>query len=256
LITADGKTALRRSIASVGASIADTIVVGLGDAAGESMQCEWARFPITNVGTNPDSSQVIFKSSGNIGLIGQVREVGLLQGAGGISNDVYLSYFNTTEDSWDNTNFVTTNSRLDTGLSLDANATASTPLNNVDVSKFSQQDSLVLAGNAGGSGTVKVTLEFDNGATAQASFTVSAGYKIVSIAKYTMAKTGNVDWKPATKLTINTTTPFTADLLKFTVTDPVSEILIARKVLQTPFTTGTTLPLEIEYPLGVVLGAS
>lgn len=252
MMTTVGKSALRLFIATHGASIADTIVVGLGDTAGESMVCEWIRFPVVSVGTDPDRSKVIFKSSADVGLIGEVREIGLLAGAGGISSDVVVSSFAVEQDAWTGSySYTNTNSRLASGFLISANATASLVTNPIDASKFSDKDYVVLAGFSSGAGTANATFEFDNGATAKAAFTVKSGYNVINLLRSALTKTGSVDWRVLTKVTLNPTVNFTHDLLKFSYAKPLGETLIARTVLTTPVVTQTNLPLEIEYPLGV-----
>jgi hypothetical protein len=251
MITAQGKTAIRRFLAGYQGTIADTLAVGLGAAAGESMQCEWARYPIGTVGTNVDNSQTVFKSSGVVGLSGTVYEIGLIQGAGGVPNDTIVSHFNDTEEAWTGNgySFVTTNSRLDKGLKVTPNQAVTSFINPTDLSGFGPQDQAVLAAYSAATGTAKVTLNFANGSSVVYSFSLSVGYNIVKTIKSSATATGQVDWLGANKITVTSTSDTTFDLFKFAPVAALNEIIVARTVIATPFKTTTTLPLEIEYAI-------
>jgi hypothetical protein len=250
MITTAGRTAIRRYFAGYESNIVDTIAIGIGSSSGEVMGCEWARFPIAVVGTDVDNNRVIFKSSSPINVVGGIYEIGIIQGGGGNMKDIILSTFTSEEESWTgNYSFTVTNSRLNQGLKVTANNTASTALNPISLAVTADKDQLQIAGFASAAGTVKVTLEFSNGATAQGTFSVPNGYGIVNINRTSLTKTGTVDWQSVVKITVNPTVDYTVDILKVKVVNPWNETLVARTVLTTPQITDTSLPLDIEYAL-------
>lgn len=251
MITTSGLSALRRYFAGYDSNLADTISIGIGNTAGQAMQCEWARLPIANVGTDVDNGYVIFKTSSPISAVGKIYEVGLVQGAGGMMRDVILTTFRAEEESWIGGAFTTTNARLGDGLKIAANSNAYANLNPTSIAGTSDKDFIVLAGFASAAGTVALTLEFLNGSSANVTLNVTNGYGFATASRSAMTKTGPVDWQTITKVTLKPSIEYTADLLKLQVANPVGETLVARTILTAPYTTDATLPLEIEYPLGV-----
>lgn len=254
MITVEGLAAIRRYFAGVESSLADTLSIGLDGAPGGKMVCEWYRIPVSLRGTNFDQSQVVFKASANVNVIGQVREVGLIQGGLGLAKDITISRFSNTEEAWTgNYTFTSVNSRLETGLKVNANQTASATINSVDVLATRDVDLLTIAGYAESSGNVDVTLTLDNNSTVTFTFNVTQGYGVTKVAKGAGVKSGSVNWQNVVGITINPKVNYTIDLLKFEILQPLNETLIARTVLPQPITVETTMPLEIEYPLGVRL---
>lgn len=251
MITAAGKTALRRYFAGYEATIADTIAVGLGSASGDTMNCEWARFPISNVGTDVDDSLVIFKSESPVSIVGSIYEIGLIQGPGGNSQDVTLSRFTSGEEGWSGGSFTSDNSRLGDGFKINANAIATTTINPISVSGTADKDMLVIAGYASSAGTIAVTLTFDNDATVNGTINVPNGYGFGRIQRSALTKSAGAGWSSVTDVSLKPSVTYTADLLKIQSVNPPRELLIARTVLNDPFTTNTTLPLELEYALEV-----
>lgn len=248
MITDNGATALRRYWAGYQSSIADTMFIGLSNGA---TKLEWARFPISMIGTDVDAGQIVFKVESQAPSAGSVHEVGLIQGANGISSDVVISTFNSTGESWSGDYaFTTANSRLGEGLVVAATKTATLYLNYLDLSSVKPTENLTLAAFATAAGSVNVTIVFANSTSVQYTFTLAQGYNIVTLAKSAGVVTGAVDFTQAVSLSVTPTKDVTVDMLKYVVA-PVEETLIARTVLATPFVAGTSLPLEIEYPLAI-----
>lgn len=249
MITNQGKTALRRYLAGYDKMLADTIVLGIGSAPGEKMDCEWLRMPVTILGTNPDNESTVFKAIASPSSDAKIYEVGLIQGAGGVTQDVVISNF-TINEGWNST-FTTTNSRLGQAAVLNSGATITKSVNGIDVSVFTESDVVTLATNSSGTGRVTAKLIFDDETTASFAFNVVSGYNVVKVSKSNATKTGNVRWNGLIGVEMSSNVNVSLDLLKFSPASNLNELLIARKILTTPFSVTTNLPLEVEYPLGV-----
>lgn len=286
IITSEGKNHIRRYLAQYVPSIAQSIAFGIGSAteslADAALQLEVARSTINLISYDFANNKLIYKASIPDDYVGQIYEVGLytldLDPAAGEFGSRNLTTFDSATEDWvdpaDGVTLPTFNNTA-TRVGADsmlhnpaASATMTDSLRNltIDLSGNSSSDGLTFAFNVGNANTNSVAFRFMTDASNYYTHTIttqaqSSGYKIVSVDKGSATVTGAPDWANITEIRVITTSKasgasavnFDAIRVEDKDVGSLDYILIARKVLASPFTKIDGMAQDIEFSLDVSL---
>lgn len=279
MITAQGKKQILRYLAGYNGAIADSIAVGISGAAESTANTmlgfEVIRVPVDVLAPDFLTSQILFKGVLPSDMAGKIYEVGLWTSdvnllANGYGSRVITSFDSASED-WDVETPESTIARVGVDSlkhTPGASATTTSTLGDVevDLSGFSGSDKFLFAVNADNSNAASVTARFRTDAANYYSFTFTteigtSGYKFLSANKSAATVTGNPSWDTINSIQVITTAKAAGaasvewDAIRIEDMDTINAdyVLVARKVLATPFTKIEGRALEFEYALDVTL---
>lgn len=255
--------------------IARAIAIGVGSTTptlgDQKMELEVLRIPVNLIAYDPVLDKIIFKGEIPNSYIGKVTEVGIYSLERDAMNDspsLTISEFTQNQESWSAGTWSTANTRLGSD-SLRLSPTASSTVvaakgAQLDLSVFSPVDAVSLGvfnlnGNAA---SVRVRFLQDTGNHFTRTFASPAtGYSVLSGAKSSFVAVGTPSWAGITQVQVEVTASAAGvaqvdfDALTFVDMDFANTdmVLVAREVLNTPFTKAANSVNEIEFSLGVTL---
>lgn len=275
MITANGRTFIKRYLAGQSGTLVGAIGVGIGNAApaltDSRMQFEIARVPVAVTDYDFSTDQLIFKGSLDEEVGGLIYEIGLwtaeVNSAAGNQESRLITTFDSETEDWDIETFDPANTRIGVDSlrhTPAASATSASILTGItlDLSDFTSLDTIVMAFYVENANTASAKVRFRTDAANYYEFTVNAptaGYKFVSFAKGTATVAGTPDWGNINEIEIRTTAAAGGsaavqyDGLRIEDIDSITPEygLIARAVLTTPITKTEGIVRDVEYALPV-----
>lgn len=275
MITASGRTFIKRYLAGQSGTLVGAIGVGIGNAAPTTadtrLQFEFARIPVAVTDYDFATDQLIFKGTLAEEVEGVIYEVGLwtaeTNSASGNQESRLITTFDSETEEWDIETFDTANTRIGVDSLKHTPAASGTSASiltgiTLDLSDFTSLDTIVMAFNVGNANTASSKVRFRTDASNYYEFTVSAptsGYKFVSFQKGTATVVGSPDWSNINEIEVRTTATAGGaasvqyDGLRVEDVDSIAPEygLIARSVLATPITKAEGVVRDVEYALPV-----
>lgn len=277
MITARGKTFIKRYLAGQGGAVAGAMSVGIGNKpvalADERMEFEFARVPITVTDYDFVDDKLVFKGTLGEEVEGTMYEIGLWtdevnSSAANQEGRILTSFDSETED-WDIETFDTVNTRI--GIdSLKhtpaASASSASLLTGItlDLGDYTSLDTFTLAYYVSNANTETVAVRLRTDASNYYQFLVTApaaGYRFVSFQKGTATVVGTPNWSDINEIEIVTTAKSAGsatvqyDGLRIDDVDSVAPEygLIARFILPVPQikTEGTVQDIEYALPVNI-----
>lgn len=221
MITAKGKTFIKRYLAGQAGTVAGAISVGIGSTAATindaRMQFEFARVPVSVIDYDFVNDQLVFKATLDEEVGGKIYEVGLwtaeVNSAAGNQESKLITSFDSETEDWSNETFDASVTRIGAD-SLKHTPALSTSSSSVltgitlDLVDYSSLDTFVLAYNVdnANTATVKVRLRTDSANYYEYSIsTPTAGYKFQTWQKGTATVVGTPSWADINEVEIVTT---------------------------------------------------
>jgi hypothetical protein len=281
LITLNGKTHIKRYLASIVPAIARSIAFGIGGSA-ESVSdtklgFEVGRSQVRIISYDFVNNKLIFKAEVDALFGGTIYEVALFSSNAADNNGQYsskvLATFDSTKETWQDATtsvagtYVTTNTRIGTD-SLSHTPSASTSKTDIapgtflDFSGYSGADKFVFAYYVNNANTSNIKFRFGTDAANYYEFALgaqTAGYKVIEVAKSTATVTGTPSWSNITEIRVTTTSgaggasAVNYDGIRIEDMDSATQdsIMVSRELLSTPFTKVEGKVQEIEFSLDV-----
>lgn len=280
MITTDGKVYIKRYLAQLVPSIAQSIAFGSGDAAESGthtkLSFEVGRSDIVLTSYDFVNNKLIFKAPVPEDFGGKIYEVALFStpanAAAGEWGSKIITTFDSDTETWADAStavagtFNTTNARIGTDALRHAPATGVTKIDtltdvSLDLSGYSGADKFVLSFNAGNAFASAVRIRFLTDASNYYDVNfgaATAGYKIVEVAKSAATATGTPNWENITEIrAVTTASGGTAQIdfdgLRIEDLDTINPdyVMISRELLAAPFTKVEGMTQEIEFTMDV-----
>jgi hypothetical protein len=281
MITTEGKLHIKRYLAGYVPKIAEAIVFGIGSQAevlaDTKLQLEVGRSAINLTSLDLVNNQLVYKAAIPDNFAGKIYEIGLYSRldtpvSGGYGSRIITSFDSGTEKWVDPaTSVLSTFAATSTRVGADSlshtpalSATMTSALQNIylDFSGNSAADGFTFAYNVGNANTNNIVFRFMTDTSNYYDFAMgvqTAGYKIVKVTKSTAVATGTPNWANITELRVLTTSKssgasaveFDAVRLEDNDSYYADYVLVARKVLVTPFTSIDGKSQDMEYTLGL-----
>lgn len=282
MISTEGKTYIKRYIAGLSPSIAQSIAFGIGgkaEAVGDTkLQFEVDRMDILLTSYDFVANKLIFKASLPEEFVGTIYEVALFSTpsnalAGDFDSRVISTFDSQTEDWVDvgtllESSYSTINARIGSDSLRQAPVASGTKTDilreiSMDLSGYSGADKFVLAFNNGNAfaSTVRIRFMTDNTNYYDAIFSTSptTGYQVLEVAKASANAVGTPTWANITEIrAITTATAGGAaqvdfDGLRIDDSDTVNSdyVMVSRELLSSPFVKEAGRTQEIEFALDV-----
>lgn len=277
MITTKGKNVILRYLGGQTSSIGGSLAAGAGSTAAVvgdtrlTFEIERATVDVTSI--DFINQRVIFKGTFPQTSVGTIYEIGLYTSETSSSTLLdsrrILSFQNGLE-AWTTGTFGAFSSRAGADslrLSPAASATVTSVLDPIilDLSTYSTIDQFNLAINAS-SNTASIRIRFRGvDSTSYYEFTttsIAIGYNTINFTKGNTTKTGtNVDWSDIRSVEISATATaggvanvdFDAMRIEDVDNPSMENILVARKVLDTPQVKTSTAPMDIEFALDFII---
>lgn len=285
MITNEGKNHIRRYLAGYVPAIAQSMVFGIGatteTGADTTLTLEVARSAIVLTSYDFVNNRLIFKAPVPDDYTGKVYEIGIYSlldnpAAGDFGSRNITTFDSTTEDWVDAgtsaaETFVSTNTRIGIDSlshtpALSTTKTSSLRDVTLDFSGNSGADSFTFALNVGNNNTNSVTVRFMTDASNYYSLALgtgvqTSGYKIISVTKSAATTTGTPNWGNITEIQVATNSKASGasavelDAIRLEDKDSINldYVLVARKVLVSPFTKVDGAAQDAEFTLDVAL---
>lgn len=275
MITAKGRTFIKRYLAGQSGTLVGAISVGIGDAAttlnDARMQFEFARVPVTVTDYDFVNDQLIFKGTLSEEVEGTVYEVGIwtseVNSAAGNQESRIITTFDSETEDWDIETFDTANTRIGidslkhTPVASAVSASVLTGIT-LDLGDFTSLDTFVAAYFIANANTASVKIRLRTDAANYYEFTVNsptAGYKFSTFTKGSATVVGVPNWSDISEVEIVTTATAGGsasvqyDGLRIEDVDSIAPEygLIARFVPTTPIVKVEGIVQDIEYALPV-----
>lgn len=275
MITATGKTFIKRYLAGHAGSVVGAISVGIGNQAAalndSRMQFEFARVPVGVIDYDFVNDVLVFKGTLDETVGGTIHEIGLWSdevnpSAGNQESRVVTTFDSDTED-WGASTFNATNTRIGNDSlrhTPAANGTSSSVLTNLtmDFMDNSSQDTFVVAYFVGNANTSSIRIRFRTDASNYYEYTITsptAGYKFSSFQKGSATVTGTPSWADINEVEVRTSATAGGsasvdfDGIRIEDVDTVAPSygLIARFIPATPIVKAEGIIQDIEYALPV-----
>lgn len=277
MITAKGKTFIKRYLAGQAGTVAGALSVGIGSTAATlndaRMQFEFARVPVSVIDYDFTNDQLVFKGTLDESVGGKIYEVGLWtnevnSAAGNQASRLVTSFDSETED-WTNETMDTSITRIGADSlkhTPAASGSSSSVLSGItlDFVDYSSLDTFVLAYNVDNGNTASVKIRFRTDASNYYEYTISTpstGYKFQSWAKGTATVVGTPSWADISEIEVVTTATAGGsasvefDGIRIEDVDTVAPDygLIARFIPTVPVTKLEGIVQDIEYALPVTV---
>lgn len=221
MITARGKTFIKRYLAGQSGQVVGAMSIGIGsqDASinDEKMQFEFARVPVQVTAYDFVNDRLVFKGTIPEEVQGVVYEVGLwtsdINSAAGNSGSRILTTFDSVTEEWTVETFDSLVTRIGADSlkhtpAASASSTSTLIGLTMDLSGFSAADTFVFAYNVDNANTSTIKFRFMTDASNYYEFVITsptAGYKITSFTKGSAAVVGTPAWNDVTQLSVVTT---------------------------------------------------
>jgi hypothetical protein len=275
MITAKGRTFIKRYLAGQAGTVAGALSVGIGATAATlndtRMQFEFARVPVEVIDYDFVNDQLIFKGTLDEEVGGKIYEVGLwtseVNAAAGNQESKLITSFDSETEDWTNETFDSAVTRIGADSlkhTPAASASSSSVLTGItlDLVDYSSLDTFILAYNVDNSNTSSVKVRLRTNSSNYYEFTVSTpttGYKFASWQKGTATVVGTPSWADINEVEIVTTATSGGsasveyDGLRIEDVDSVAPEygLIARFIPSVPVTKAEGIVQDIEYALPV-----
>lgn len=276
MITNEGKLHIKRYLAGMVPSIAQSIALGIGvraEAAGDtSLQFEVDRSNVLITSYDFVNNKLIFKASVPSTFAGKVYEAAIYSLPATTTNGSKLiSTFDSETEIWVTNSgvptFTTTNARI--GIdSLNhtpaASATSSSVLSNLllDLSEYSASDYFNFAFNNANTNVNTLSVRFKNDNSNYYTISTSnpaAGYNFVTATKGSAVATGTPNWATINSIEVITNSKAAGasnvdwEGLRIEdgdITDP-AYVMVARELISVPFTKQNGSTQEVEFALDV-----
>lgn len=277
MITAKGRTFLKRYLAGQSGTVVGAMSVGIGDAAAtlndERMQFEFARVPVLVTDYDFVNDQLVFKGTLDEDVEGIIYEVGIwtaeVNSAAGNQESRLITTFDSLTEEWDIETFDTANTRIGADSlkhTPAASATSASILTGItiDLVDFTSLDTFVLAYFVANANTASVKIRLRTDSANYYEFTVSAptaGYKFATFTKGSAAVVGTPDWSNINEVEVRTTATSGGsasvqyDGLRIEDVDSIAPEygLVARFIPVTPITKQEGIVRDFEYALPVTI---
>lgn len=274
MLTNNGKLHIKRYLSEQVGGIGSSISFGVGEnpeaATDTIMTLEIIRADVNLVTYDYINNRLVFKAAMPDTFAGKVYEVGLWSlpsnnqaGAYGSKNIVTFDNIET----WSAGALNTTNARvgvdsLRLSPAVSTTMTASNTDVQLDLSGFSNADTVVVGYYVGNAFTSAVRVRFLTDASNYYTFTVAspaAGYRVSSLAKSTAVTTGTPNWATINQIDVEVTSTAGGaaqvdfDAVRVEDLDTVNPdyVLVSRDLLAAPYVKTAGAVQEIEYSLAV-----
>lgn len=268
MITANGKTVIKRFHAGQFGEIGTALAVGISAAAATvndaRLNFEVVRLPIASVSVDPDADRIVFRAILAPGLIKTIYEVGLWHGAN-IESGRVLNLSDVT-NTWANGTLSNANGRANTDtVQVDyvANGTTNAELAGFweDLSTFGGSDSLVV-GYYATTNLSSFRIRLGSDSSNYFEFLMPApnasAYNIARLNLSAATVVGSPSWGAINYLALrpSATAAGTGSIFFDTIRferNPIGEgdLLVARSSLATPYSVNQTTDNDIEYSLRI-----
>lgn len=270
MITPDGIIYLKQFMAGMQSSVAEAISFGISGAAyvsGDPMGFELDHSSVKLISYSFSEDVLIVKSSLPAEIEGVIYEIGLVSNVSDYSNSKIISTLDSANEAWVGGTWQTSFNRIGADslrLAPTASGTLSAKLDDIsiDLSDNAGSDKFVIAFNNLNGNTASVVVKFYTDDTNYYSIiwtTPASGYKILKVSKSTATSTGNPDWGNINGLGLSVSATGSGsaqvdiDGIRIQNSNNVDPdyTLIARTVLDTPYTKIAGRSEDIEYRLAV-----
>lgn len=277
MLTAKGKTFIKRYLAGHAGTMVGAMSVGIGETAATlndtRMQFEFARIPVAVIDYDFVNDQLIFKGTLNEDVEGKIYEVAIwtaeVNAAAGNQESKVLTSFDSVTEDWDIETFASTNTRIGADSlrhTPAASATSASVLTGItlDLVDYSSLDSFTLAYYVANSFTSSVKVRLRTNSSNYYEFTVATpttGYKFSTFTKGSATVVGTPSWADINEIEIRTTATAGGsasvdyDGLRIEDVDSVAPEygLIARFIPSVPITKAEGIVQDFEYALPVTI---
>lgn len=275
IITAKGRTFIKRYLAGQAGTLVGAMSVGIGNAAStlndERMQFEFARVPVLVTDYDFVNDRLVFKGNLEESIEGSIYEVGIwtseVNSAAGNQESRLLTTFDSETEDWDIETFDTANTRIGVDSLKHTPALSTTSASvlsgiTLDLGDFTSLDTLVFAYYVANSNTAAINVRVRTDSANYYQFTVTAptsGYKFSSFTKGSATVVGTPEWSNINEIEVRTTANAVGsasvhfDGIRMEDVDSIAPEygLIARAVLVTPIVKAEGRLQDFEYALPV-----
>lgn len=277
MLTAKGRTFIKRYLAGQAGTMAGAMSVGIGATAAtlndSRMQFEFARVKIGVTDYDFASDSIVFKGTLDETMEGKIYEVGIwtaeVNASAGNQESKLLTSFDSESEEWTNETFDSSVTRIGNDSlkhTPAASATSSSVLTGItlDLVDYSSLDTFVLAYNVDNSNTASVKFRLRTDASNYYEYTVTTpttGYKFASIQKGAGTVVGAPSWGDINEIEILTTATSGGsasveyDGLRIEDVDSVAPEygLIARFIPSVPIVKAEGIIQDFEYAIPVTI---
>lgn len=277
MLTAKGKTFIKRYLAGHAGTMVGAMSVGIGETAATlndtRMQFEFARIPVGVIDYDFTNDQLVFKGTLNEEVEGKIYEVGIwtaeVNSAAGNQESKLVTSFDSASEDWDIETFASTNTRIGADSlrhTPAASATSASVLTGItlDLGDYSSLDTFVLAYFVANGFTSSINVRLRTDSSNYYQFTVNTpttGYKFSSFTKGSATVVGTPNWSNINEVEIRTTATAGGsasvdyDGLRIEDVDSVAPEygLIARFIPVTPIVKAEGIVQDFEYALPVTI---
>lgn len=280
MITNDGSLHIKRYLAGLTPTIAQSIGLGVGTYAAsksdERLQFEISRAEVSLVSYDFVNDCVVFKATLPDDFSGKVYEVSIFSSqanavSSGDSSGLLVTFDSDGEDwsvvdSGEESSFASENTRIATESLRQLSVTSTTSSDTLsgmsfDLSGYSGSDKFLFAYHVSNANTSALQFRFLSDSSNYYDFTLGAqtsGYKIASLDKASAVPTGSPDWASIIEIQVSSTAAGGTGIVDFDgiriedvdTFDPNS-VMIAREILATPFSKVEGKVQEVEFSLEV-----
>lgn len=272
MITAKGRTFIRRYLAGVSGDLVGAISVGVGETAADlsdtAMEFEFARIPVDVIGYDFAADRLVFKGAMDDSLSGNIYEVGIwtseINSSAGNQGSKIITSFDSATENWSNDVYDSTHTRIgvDSLIHNPTSAQTTSILTGVslDFIESSSQDKFLIAYYVDDANCSEVALRFRTDSSNYYEFITAApgaGYHVDSFKKGTADVTGSPSWNDINSIQVATTgvgtTLVSYDGVRLEDTDTAAPEygLVARTVLVAPVEKIDGRVQDIEFTLAV-----
>lgn len=273
MITADGKTVIKRFQARQVNQIGGSLAFGVGSAApninDKRLQYEVVRVPIRSVNVDPNTDHMVFQAQLPAGSIKTIYEVGLWSSTLSTVDEGYtLGILGPVSGAWTNGTLTSNNARANANA-LQVNYSASGTTNaelygfSIDLSKFTDGDSVVFGYHATAN-LSGVRVRLGTNSTNYFEFALPSptanSYNVARLARGAANRTGSPDWERISYVAVRPSGTSAGSgsiffdgirLEPYSLSD--TDLLVARSVLSTPHNVDQDMTSDVEYALKVTV---
>lgn len=277
MLTAKGKTFIKRYLAGQAGNVVGAISIGVGGTAATlndtKLQFEFARIPIDVIAYDFATDKLVFKGSLDENVVGKIYEIGLwtaeVNTAAGNQASRMITNFDSETEDWTNETVESTIARIGVDSlkhTPAASATTSSILSGVafEFNESSSLDTFVLAYNNENAFCSSLVFRLRTDASNYYSFTVSSpavAYGFASFTKGSATVTGTPNWADINDIEVRTTATAGGsasvewDGIRLEDVDTIAPEygLVARYVPPSPITKVSGRVQDVEYALSVSL---
>jgi hypothetical protein len=273
VITANGRTFIKRYLAGQAGNVVGAISVGIGGTAATlndaKLQFEFGRVPVAVTAYDFANDLLVFKGSLDDSLSGNIYEIGIwtaeVNSAAGNQQSRIITTFDSATEEWTNETMDTLVARIGVDAlkhTPSASTSTSSVLSglNMDFIDSSSLDQFVLAYNVDNANVASAAVRFRTDAANYYQFSVTsptAGYKFSSFNKGSATVVGTPNWSDINEIEVVTTATaggaasIEYDGLRLEDIDTIAPEygLVARYVPAVPIVKGVGVVQDIEYAL-------